>query len=322
MKFSRSLSYALALALCAGSGVSLVGCKAEVKLNTPPPPPPPPPPADQDKDGIPDSTDKCVTEAEDGNPPDAKDGCPNKDMDNDGVPIPQDKCPDQAETVNDFEDDDGCPDTKPIVQLKEKEVQINQKIQFKKDSSAIEPESQVVIDAVADVLVKNPDVQLVVVEGHASKEGQEKHNRTLTQQRVESVVKGLIAKGVAKDHLLSQGYGFYCPLDPGDTPEALEKNRRVEFKIAYRAGKKLDITLGCPAAEAKGIKPPALTDPNAASAAKADGKGGAGAAAKDVKESAEAVAKAAAKAAAGAKPAAAAPAPAAAPAAAGGSAGK
>jgi outer membrane protein OmpA-like peptidoglycan-associated protein len=191
---------------------------------------------------------------EDGNPPDPKDGCPNLDMDGDNILIPQDKCPDQPETVNDFEDDDGCPDTKPIAQLTEKSVEISQKTQFKKASAAIEPESQVVIDAVAEVLNSHPEVQMVVVEGHASKEGAAYFNKKLTQDRVDSVVKGLTAKGVAKDRLVSQGYGFYCPIDPGDTPEALEVNRRVEFKIVYRAGQRLDTPLGCAEADAKGVK--------------------------------------------------------------------
>jgi outer membrane protein OmpA-like peptidoglycan-associated protein len=258
MKFTRPLGLAATLALASASTFALSGCKGEVKVNTPPPPPPP---ADTDGDGIPDATDKCPTEAEDGNPPDANDGCPNKDMDGDNIPVPQDKCPDQPETVNGFEDDDGCPDSKPLVQLEEKEVKINQKIQFAKDSAAIEAESQPVIDAVADVLIKNPEVGLVVVEGHASKEGNEAYNKALTKKRVDSVVAALVAKGVAKDHLLGQGYGFYCPIDAGETPEALEANRRVEFKIAHRKGKKLDITLGCEEALKKGIKPPVIPEP-------------------------------------------------------------
>jgi outer membrane protein OmpA-like peptidoglycan-associated protein len=237
-----------------------MGCKAqaEVKVAKPPPPPPPPPPPDQDGDGIPDANDKCPAEAEDGNPPDAQDGCPNKDMDGDGILIPDDKCPDAKEVVNDFEDTDGCPDEKPLVQLKEKEVQINQKIQFKKDSAKIEEGSMPVVKAVAKLLKDYPEVQLIEVGGHASKEGSEWHNRSLTQKRVDSVVKELVKEGVDKSRLLSQGYGFYCPVDPGESEEALEKNRRVEFKILYRKGKDLAHERGCEAAKKKGIKPKKL----------------------------------------------------------------
>jgi len=247
--------------LMALSGGALSGCTAEAKMSgnfeagTPPPPAPPP---DDDGDGILNADDKCPNDKEDGKPPDDKDGCPNLDEDGDGIPTPQDKCPTEPETKNDFEDDDGCPDKKPLVQLIGQEVRINQKIQFKKGSAAIEDESKPILDAVADVLKKNNDIQLVEVGGHASKEGDANFNKTLTQKRVDSVSKELVTRGVDKARLLSQGYGFYCPLDAGDTPEALEKNRRVEFKILWRGGKATDMARGCEGATKAGIKPKAI----------------------------------------------------------------
>ncbi len=264
MRLERTLKWTTALALLAMSGALLPGCTAEGALNasigTPTPPPPPPPPADTDGDGIPDADDKCPNEKEDGKAPDPKDGCPNLDEDGDGIPTPQDKCPTEPETMNGFEDEDGCPDEKPLVQVVGTRVQINQKIQFKKGSSAVEAESKPVLDAIAKVLTDNPGIQLVAVEGHASKEGNDALNRTLTQQRVDAVVKELITRGVAKERLLAQGFGAYCPLDEGTGEEALEKNRRVEFKILYRDGKATDEVgkRGCDAASAKGVEPKAL----------------------------------------------------------------
>src|SRR5512140_3445907 len=156
MRRFRRLSWTVPLALVALGSVAVVGCKGggEVSIGTPPPPPPPPP--DQDGDGIADPDDKCPTEKEDGLPPDTKDGCPDKDMDKDGITVPADKCPDKPETVNGFEDEDGCPDEKPLVQLKETEVQINQKILFHKDKATIEPASAPVIEAVAKLLKEYP----------------------------------------------------------------------------------------------------------------------------------------------------------------------
>jgi outer membrane protein OmpA-like peptidoglycan-associated protein len=261
MRRFRSYAWLMPLLLCSAAAAGGLACKGQAELNVgspPPPPPPPPPPLDSDGDGIPDTDDACPMEPEDGHPPDPNDGCPNKDLDGDGILIPDDKCPDAPETFNGFEDEDGCPDEKPLVQLKEKEVQINQKIQFKKNSANIEEESMPIIDAVADLLQKYPEVQLIEIGGHASKEGNANHNRTLTQQRVDSVVKALIQKGVEKERLLAQGYGFYCPMDTGDSEESLEKNRRVEFKILYRKGKDLEQTRGCEESVAKGIKPKKL----------------------------------------------------------------
>ncbi|MEP7312620.1 MAG: thrombospondin type 3 repeat-containing protein, partial [Pseudomonadota bacterium] len=56
----------------------------------PPPPPPPPPPADDDRDGVPNSRDKCPNTAP--NTPVDADGC-DLDTDRDGVPNTIDRCP-------------------------------------------------------------------------------------------------------------------------------------------------------------------------------------------------------------------------------------
>jgi subtilisin family serine protease len=75
------------------------------------------PPPDTDSDGIPDSEDSCVTEAETVNGFEDTDGCPDEipvtDTDSDGIPDSEDSCVTEAETVNGFEDTDGCPDSPP-----------------------------------------------------------------------------------------------------------------------------------------------------------------------------------------------------------------
>ena len=306
----RILCSAATIPLLVLGMAALPGCRSSASIGgnveTTPPPPPPPPPPDGDGDGILDPDDRCPAEKEDGAPPNPSDGCPNADADGDGIPVPQDKCPNEPETVNQYQDDDGCPDAKPLVQLVGTRVQINQKIQFKHASADIEADSTPILDAVADVLKKNPDIRLIEVGGHASKEGDAWYNRTLTQKRSQSVAKALVERGIDKDRLAAQGYGFYCLIEdvpaaakpakpaqakpaaaaaakPGDKPalgapagkpadqakptaapaneEMHEKNRRVEFKILYRAAKWTDETRGCAAAEKAGIKPKKLAEP-------------------------------------------------------------
>jgi len=261
---NTSIAASTLLMLALGAGAA-IGCAAEAKMSgsleagtAPTASAPPATPPDDDGDGVANADDKCPAEKEDGKAPDDKDGCPIQDEDGDGVLGAADKCPKEPETKNEFEDDDGCPDKKPLVMLVGQEVKISQKIQFKKGSAGIEDESKPILDAVADVLKKNTDLQLVEVGGHASKEGDAGFNKTLTQKRVDSVSKELVTRGVEKERLFSQGYGFYCPIDQGDTPEALEKNRRVEFKILFRGGKATDMTRGCEGAEKAGVKPKAL----------------------------------------------------------------
>jgi outer membrane protein OmpA-like peptidoglycan-associated protein len=65
---------------------------------------------DSDKDGIPDSRDKCPHDPEDYDGYQDQDGCPDYDNDNDGIPDSLDKCPDVPEDKDGFQDQDGCPD--------------------------------------------------------------------------------------------------------------------------------------------------------------------------------------------------------------------
>lgn len=258
MRLSRKLKLTGALAVCVlAAPMMIAGCHASAEVSTgvkTPPPPPPPPPADQDGDGVADPDDKCPDQKEDGKAPDPQDGCPNVDEDLDGVPIPQDKCPDKAETKNGYQDEDGCPDEKPLAEVVGEEVRINQEIMFEKGKATIQPESMKVVDAVAKVLKDHPELQLVEVGGHASKEGDEYFNRTLTANRVKAVAAELVKAGVDEKRLISTGYGFYCPKVAGETEDALAKNRRVEFKILFRAGKSTGQKTGCEAADKKGVK--------------------------------------------------------------------
>ncbi len=269
MRLSRGLTCVAALALITLGAPTLTGCQASLEVGagteTPPPPPPPPPP-DDDGDGILNPDDKCPDEKEDGLDPNPSDGCPNKDVDGDGIEIPADQCPDQPETVNEYKDKDGCPDEKPLAEKVGDQVQINDEIRFQKGKADIEEDSLKVIDAVAKVMKEDPTIELVDVGGHASQEGDEWFNRTLTGQRAKAVEAALIARGVEKERLMATGYGFYCPKKEAETEKAQAKNRRVEFKILFTNGKRTEEKLGCKAAKDKGLKPtlpdkPAWTAP-------------------------------------------------------------
>src|SRR3989304_6231121 len=76
------------------------------------------PSADTDSDGIADTTDQCINEAETMNGYQDEDGCPDvvpvPDADSDGIADVVDECINQTETMNGFEDSDRCPDTPPV----------------------------------------------------------------------------------------------------------------------------------------------------------------------------------------------------------------
>ena len=78
------------------------------------------------------------------------------------------------------------------------------------------------------------------IDGHTDKipvggRGRYRDNWELSQGRALSVVKYLVEReNVPPVRLAATGFGEFQPLDDGDTPEALARNRRIEFKFTER----------------------------------------------------------------------------------------
>ena len=65
--------------------------------------------------------------------------------------------------------------------------------------------------------------------GHTDQRGSEDHNMRLSERRSESVRRYFIDRfGIASTRLLARGYGESTLLDPRDTEDAWDRNRRVE----------------------------------------------------------------------------------------------
>ena len=208
---------------------------------------------DRDGDGIPDSKDKCPDDPEDRDGFQDEDGCPDPDNDHDGIPDVVDKCPNEPETFNGFEDEDGCPDKGSVI-IQDNNIVILDKIKFKTGSAEILPESNKILDAVATTLEHHPEFTLVEVAGHADERASDEYNLKLTQDRVNSVMRALIARGMEKSRLRSKGYGEFCPLEQGHNEAAWEENRRVEFKIVKNKEGPTGVELGCANAASHGVK--------------------------------------------------------------------
>ena len=59
-------------------------------------------------------------------------------------------------------------------------------------------------------------------------------NWELSDARALSVVRDAIAQGIPANRLVAAGFGDTRPLDPGDTAEALSRNRRIELRLTER----------------------------------------------------------------------------------------
>lgn len=86
-----------------------------------------------------------------------------------------------------------------------------------------------------------PDVPWVLrVDGHTDKTPLSagsafRDNWELSQARALSVVRFLIDReGFPADRVAATGFGEFQPVDPGDGPEALARNRRIELKLTER----------------------------------------------------------------------------------------
>jgi outer membrane protein OmpA-like peptidoglycan-associated protein len=212
------------------------------------------PDPDNDNDGIPDKKDQCPNDPEDRDGFQDADGCPDPDNDHDGIPDVKDKCPNEPETYNGYQDQDGCPDKGNVV-IQDNNILILQKVLFKTGSAEILPESNAILDAVATTVIHHPEFTLLEVQGHADERSNDDYNLRLTNDRAHAVVEALATRGVARDHLRSQGYGEYCPLDEGHNEAAWEKNRRVEFKVLKTQDGPTGVELGCKRARDKGVIP-------------------------------------------------------------------
>lgn len=148
----------------------------------------------------------------------------------------------------------------PLVTLQSKEIVIRQQVQFGVDSAVILPASTGLLTEIADVLLKNPRIRRVEVQGHTDGTGAPGHNQKLSEDRASAVVAWLTAHGVAADRLSAKGYGDSKPLVPNVTELNKQRNRRVQFIITEQD----------PAAAAPGpLGAPALGAPALGTGAKA-----------------------------------------------------
>ena len=147
------------------------------------------------------------------------------DQDKDGVPDSVDRCPDVPGTIESF----GCPKYEKVV-VGVGKLEVKEKVYFAFDKATLKPASNAILDQVVRVLADNKSFH-VQVEGHTDSFGTVEHNQTLSDQRAAAVVDYLVAHGIPKERLESRGFASTVPLDTNDTAAGRENNRRVEFLI-------------------------------------------------------------------------------------------
>ncbi|MBN2195187.1 MAG: OmpA family protein [Polyangiaceae bacterium] len=151
--------------------------------------------------------------------------CPDRDQD--GISDHIDRCPDVAGPIENW----GCRSYEKVVVRPDK-LELKERLYFAWDQTTLLEDSFPVLDDVVRALNDNRGFR-VKVEGHASSEGTDSHNQTLSEQRAEAVLDYLVAHGVAKDRLVSKGFSSSVPADTNETAAGRENNRRVEFVVNF-----------------------------------------------------------------------------------------
>ena len=149
------------------------------------------------------------------------------DRDGDGVPDDSDNCPDIRGPASNA----GCPIFERIV-VKPDKLELKEKIQFAWNDGVIDPVSYPALDEVAKALQDNRGFR-VAIEGHASSEGGDDHNQSLSNRRAEAVLEYIASHGVARDRLVSKGFSSSRPIQSNYSESGRAANRRVEFVVHF-----------------------------------------------------------------------------------------
>ncbi len=112
--------------------------------------------------------------------------------------------------------------------------EFSKRILFAYDESIIDTSSYIIIDELADALLRFDRVVLEI-QGHASRSGPDDnrvdYNMNLSLRRAESVKQALVDRGVQAFRLKARGFGFSMPVVPNDSEANRALNRRTVFRI-------------------------------------------------------------------------------------------
>lgn len=186
-------------------------------------------PSDPDGDGVWTGLDACEGTPS-GWPVDSR-GCP-LDFDADGVADGIDQCPETPPGAR--VDARGCP-----IVISAREVELLDSglitvhnIRFALGRWEIPPEARPALDEIGAILAQWPELR-IEIGGHTDSLGPELYNEEISRRRAVAVRDYLLAAfpGTRPEQFTAVGYGESRPLANEPGPEAMSRNRRVEFRV-------------------------------------------------------------------------------------------
>ncbi|UCD61062.1 MAG: OmpA family protein [Flavobacteriaceae bacterium] len=101
-------------------------------------------------------------------------------------------------------------------------------IKFDSGKATLKLESMGVINEIVKLMKEHPEINFSV-EGHTDSDGDAQFNIDLSEQRANTVVSELIARGIDGKRMVAKGFGEDVPVADNTSPEGKANNRRVEF---------------------------------------------------------------------------------------------
>lgn len=135
-----------------------------------------------------------------------------KDTDGDGV----------------YDDEDQCPGTPMGANVNTVGCWVLENVLFDFDKDVIKSEAYPLLDNVAKILEKNPTMS-VELHGHCDNVGTPEYNMDLSYRRAHAVKNYLVGKGILKNRMATEGFGYNKPVALNGTETGRSMNRRVEI---------------------------------------------------------------------------------------------
>jgi len=101
-------------------------------------------------------------------------------------------------------------------------------LHFPTNGAALDGRAALSLRRVVRLLKRRRELKLRV-RGHADRRGEEAFNLKLSRSRAKAAARYLIGEGVTVGRMLVEAVGSREPADAGETPEALQKSRRVQL---------------------------------------------------------------------------------------------
>jgi len=118
----------------------------------------------------------------------------------------------------------------PLLPIRKGDVKILHQVYFDFDSAELKPESLGEIQQVYQMMLENPDIDLLIT-GYTDALGTKGYNNQLSKNRAEAIRLALINKGINSVRLRSKGAGSSEPVSENDTKVGRALNRRTEIEI-------------------------------------------------------------------------------------------